>query len=188
MMLKPNSAQINAAKEVVAKYGRDYRNTGTDLHQNTAVMAILAILTNQISRVPADYRDIVADMDMDMGEPEPVEDATGINEEIMNAFAAMKGIEAGLPEGMDDSGLDKTVGLRVSEGSAAYLGVMAGDYVLIDVVNSAPAEPNNDGAAKVDFEAMTIDALRTFATENNVDLTGMSKKADIIAALREFGF
>lgn len=52
-----------------------------------------------------------------------------------------------------------------------------------------PEEPNGDGKAdKINFDDMTVEALRAFAEENGVDLGGASKKADIIRTLREFNF
>jgi hypothetical protein len=35
---------------------------------------------------------------------------------------------------------------------------------------------------------MTIDALRAFAVEKGIDLQDIRLKADIIAAIREFGY
>jgi hypothetical protein len=50
------------------------------------------------------------------------------------------------------------------------------------------AEPNGDGQIKVDLHSMTVEALRAFAAEKNIDLQDIRLKADIIAAIREFGF
>lgn len=202
-MLRPNSSQIEAAKAVVGKYGVNYRNVGTDLHQNTAVMAIYAIFLGKLDSVPAEYQSCIGDVQIS-AETEDSQTFT-VNEDIERGYRLSKGVEAGPPEGLDYESM-----VRVSEEAAELLGVEAGAYLHMSTVdnlveeaqslgntnpdhNEDPAdeessEPDGDGKAKVDFESMTVDALKAFAAEHDIDLRDISKKADIIAAIREFGY
>lgn len=141
--MKPNAMQIEGAKRVVAKYGRDYGGTGSDRHQNTAVMAVYAILTGQFGKVPGEYSACVegiTEVNID-GEAE----FDNASDELATLREKLSAVEAERDE------LAKQI-----EGS------------------------------KTDLESMTISELNAFAETNNIDLTGITKKADIIAAIREF--
>jgi hypothetical protein len=199
-MIRPNSSQIEAAKAVVAKYGVDYRGVGTDLHQNTAVMAIYAILLGRLNAVPADYAACTVTVQLTAAP----DDITGkVDEDLERGFRISQGIETGPPEGMDHADM-----VRLSDTAAELLGVPAGAYLHVDTVDSLVEEAqslgntnpdHNDDPAdsdqqvavptpKADLDAMTIDALRAFAVEKGIDLQDIRLKADIIAAIREFGY
>lgn len=58
----------------------------------------------------------------------------------------------------------------------------------IVIESPAPAEdpnetnPSND--AKKDFDHMKIDELKAYAAENNIDINGLEKKAEILNAIK----
>ncbi len=188
--MKPNRTQFEAAKLVIAKYGREYRGVGTDLHQNTAAMAVWCILSGQLDKTPGEYRDCIDDVMLAPALDN--EAAEVVNEELERLHRIGSGVEVGKPEGMDEVTGDF---LGLGEAAAELLGVKPGHYIHIDDAMAGmpddedeDAEPNEDGKGTVDFDAMTVDVLKKFAEDNNVDLTGISKKADIVAALKEFKF
>jgi len=50
-------------------------------------------------------------------------------------------------------------------------------------IDAAGSEDADADDGKPDLGKMTVDALTAFATENDIDLGGATKKADIIAAI-----
>lgn len=221
--MKPNRSQIEAAKAVVAQYGVNYRGTGTDLHQNTAVMAVFAILTGQLARVPEEYRRCIGDVQLppDLAQPgdavELPENAPS-GESILVPVAEYDRTKAIL-EGITVDHEQRNI--AIAEDAAALLRLEGGDFpepgiyityesagrmvekVMAEATDpetivgkevhrriaEASAEPNGDGKATVDLDSMTVDALKTFAADKGIDLQDIgTKKADIIAAIREFGY
>ncbi len=72
--------------------------------------------------------------------------------------------------------------LTVSNKEASRLalaGVLAGDPEDAEGDHDDDAEPTGDG-----LDAMLVDDLKALASNEGVDLTGISVKADIIAAIR----
>lgn len=72
--------------------------------------------------------------------------------------------------------------LTVSNKEASRLvlaGVLSGDPEDVDGDHADDAEPDGDG-----LDAMLVDDLKVLAAAENVDLTGISRKDDIIAAIR----
>lgn len=220
--MKPNRSQLEAAKAVIGQYGVNYRNTGTDLHQNTAVMAVFAILTGQLARVPEEYRRCIGDVQLppDLAQPgdavELPEDAPS-GESILvpvGEYDRTKAILEGITVDHEQRNLS------ITEDAAALLRNEGGDFpepgiyityesagrmvekVMTDAVDpdtiigkelrqriGAETEPNGDGKIAVDLDAMTVEGLKKFAAEKGIDLQDIgTKKADIIAAIREFGY
>ena len=53
------------------------------------------------------------------------------------------------------------------------------------VAETAEPEPEPELAVETkDFDDMTVDELKAYAAEHNIDLTGASKKDDILAAIQ----
>lgn len=70
----------------------------------------------------------------------------------------------------------KTADGMVERGLASVVG---------EIVENKQDEDTEDGNAGDELSGMTVDELKEYAAEAGVDLTGKTKKADIIAAIRE---
>lgn len=154
-MLNPTRSQIEAAKAMIAQYGRNYRGTGTDLHHNTAVMAVWATLSGRLGSVPAEYKPLTQGIEA-ASEPFPVADAVE-NTEMLELRAENDALKAQLADASK-------------------------------VIEAMAAKPEPVAETKADLEAMTIAELKAFAVDKGIDLQDVSLKADIIAAIREFGY
>lgn len=215
--MKPNRPQFEAAKAVIAQYGVNYKGTGADTHQNTAVMAIFAILTGQITRVPSEYWKCVEGLELSpqVGDTVELPDDASSSPSILvpvNEYDRIKAILEGITVDHEQRNFsiseDAAVLLR-AEGSdfpepgiyiphesagrmteKAIADATDPDNILDKEAQShnTSAEPNDDDKAEADLDSMTIDALRSFAAERGIDLRDIRRKAAIIAAIREFGF
>lgn len=60
------------------------------------------------------------------------------------------------------------------------------DYIAyLEGQTPSVAEPEVTADAPADFDVMTVSQLRDYAAAHDVDLTGLTLKADIIAALQQ---
>lgn len=63
---------------------------------------------------------------------------------------------------------------------------ISGSLAAVAVANKWAEEvpPSGSTATKLDLAAMTVDALKALAAQNDIDLGDATKKADIIAAIQ----
>lgn len=202
-MKKPsfNQSQMGAACAVIHAYGVNHGGTGTDIHQRTASLAVLAILLGMVDAVPGPYKHLVGDVivSADPEENETLTVTLAAPVFDINAEAVQSAIEdataARVAELFDGTARAEDGSLNISQHFADALKVEPGKWVtfmtmaaavgaLLAKQSAPPIEPE----PKADLEAMTVDELRTLAADNNVPLDGKGKKADIIATLREFNF
>lgn len=76
---------------------------------------------------------------------------------------------------------DKTALVPEGHADAAFLAAGVGDDMPEGL--DAPDAPKGDDDDS--FESMTVAELKEYADENEIDLTGLSLKADIVAAIEE---
>lgn len=63
---------------------------------------------------------------------------------------------------------------------------ISGELAAVAVANKWAEEvpPSGSTSTKLDLAAMTVDALKALAAQNDIDLGDATKKADIIAAIQ----
>jgi len=212
--LKPNESQVAAAQGILQQYVIQNGATSTVTHQRQAIYAIFAVLTGRLSAVPAQYQANLKNVDLGeapVEEASEADDVDPIPSEYHRARAILEGMvfdpeqrtlaisaEAAAQLTGDGQSDFPEAGLYITYASAGAMveQVMqqAADPATIvgkqvrEAIAAETAEPNGDDKAAVNFDGMTVAALKEFATENSVELAGVSTKAEIIARLREFGF
>lgn len=235
--MKPNPTQIDAAKAVMKQYAATYGATATDLHQNTAVMAIYAIILGKIAAVPAEYKQLTNNIELSIDNPNlqpgdpvdiPVDAPAGdtvlvATDEYERTMAILSGLTfdreqlnltisedaAVLLRDPEDATPFPEAGIYITYVSAARMveqvmrdatdpDTIIGKQVLESLTDPAQADDtddeddvvngSDDSDPKIDFDPMTVAQLREFAKNNDIDVSDMNKKADIIAGLREHGF